>query len=313
MANVYNRTGLDWEDIEIEISTASLKPISLIKPSPMILEEFIPYVEEKMKDYNFKGKKKMAAKPMGGALREITKSEDFDDDGFYEPEEAEYVAEEEPMPEIEETYAEVSENIGVQSFKIPNRIDIPSDKNPHPVNLTVVDLETEKKYYWSAVAPENVLIQDTVVNGDLLLLSGNVKIYFQEEFLGETSIPVIAPKEKFKLGTRVSYDLKIDKKLTDRSKAKKAIKGRLINNYEYKITIKNLNEATEDLTLYDKIPHSSSENIKVTIDEIVPEPDKKKLGVLTWKFNLKGLDDKTINYKYVVDYKKGIQITPSLP
>ena len=86
------------------------------------------------------------------------------------------------MPEIEETYAEVSENIGVQSFKIPHRIDIPSDKNPHPVNLTIVDLETEKKYYWSAVAPENVLIQDTVVNGDLLLLSGNVKIYFQEEF-----------------------------------------------------------------------------------------------------------------------------------
>ena len=310
MGNIFNRTGLDWEDIEIEISTASLKPISLIKPSPMILEEYIPYVEEKMED--FKGKKKMApGKPMGGALRELTKAEDSEDDDFG-VEEEEYWAEEEPMPEIEETYAEVSENIGVQSFKIPNRIDVPSDKNPHPVNLTVVDLETEKKYYWSAVAPGNVLIQDTVVNGDLLLLSGNVKIYFQEEFLGETSIPVIAPKERFKLGTRISYDLKIDKKLIDRSKAKKAIRGRLKNLYAYKIIIKNLNKITEDLTIYDKIPHSSSENIKVEMEEISPEPDKKKLGILTWKFNLKGLDEKTINYKYAVDYKKGIQITPAL-
>ena len=39
----------------------------------------------------------------------------------------------------------ISENIGVQSFKIPHRIDIPYDKNPHPVNLTVQELETEKK------------------------------------------------------------------------------------------------------------------------------------------------------------------------
>ena len=230
-----------------------------------------------------------------------------------EEEEVLYELAEEPAPEIEETYAEVSENIGVQSFKIPEKIVLPSDKNPHPVNLTIEELDTEKRYFWSSSAPENVIIRDTLINGDLLLLAGKVKIYYMEEFLGETEISVIAPKEKFKLGTRVSYDLKIDKKLIDRSKDKKAIKGRLKNNYQYKISIKNLNEATEDLTIYDKIPHSSSENIKVEVIEIVPEPDKKQLGILKWKFNLKGLNEKTINYKYVIEYKKGIQITPQLP
>ncbi len=313
MANIFNRTGLDWEDIEIEISTASLKPISLIKPNPLILEEYIPYVEEKKMDYDFKGKKNLSGGSPMDLKEEIVREEDEDDD-FGVDAAGEYWEVEEPVPEIEETYAEVSENIGVQSFKIPNRIDVPSDKNPHPVNLEKQELETEKKYYWSVSNPSSaVVIQDTVVNGDLLLLAGNVKIYFQEEFLGETNIPVIAPKEKFKLGTRISYDFKIEKKLIDRSKAKKAIKGRLKNYYAYKISIKNLNNATEDLTLYDKIPHSSSENIKVQIEDISPEPDKKKLGVLTWKFNLEGLDEKTINYKYVVDYKKGIKITPSLP
>ncbi len=151
------------------------------------------------------------------------------------------------------------------------------------------------------------------MNGDLLLLAGNVKIYYLEEFLGETNISVVAPKEKFKLGTRVSYDLKIDKKLIDRSKAKKVVKGRLKNNYEYKINIKNLNKATDELTIYDKIPHSSSENIKVEIEEIKPEPDKKQLGVLKWKFNLENVEEKIIHYKYYVEYKKGINITPSLP
>ena len=137
-------------------------------------------------------------------------------------------------------------------------------------------------------------------------------MYYLEEFLGETSIPVIAPKEQFKLGTRVSYDLKIEKKLVDRSKLKKAVKGKLKNNYEYKIMIKNLNDVEEELTVYDKIPHSNSEHIKVVVEEMKPDTKKQELGVLKWKFKMKGLKEKLINYKYFVEYKKGITITPAL-
>ena len=63
----------------------------------------------------------------------------------------------------------------------------------------------------------------------------------------------------------------------------------------------------------DRIPHSSSENIKVEVQEINPEPDKKELGVLKWNIYLKNIEEKVIQYKYFVDYKKGIIITPSLP
>jgi len=302
MANVHNRTGVDWENVDIEISTASLTPIRLIRPNPMILQEYMPYRPSPKK------KRKMA--PMKAGLK-MKAEKERDIDGLFELEEE--TKEEEQKPQLDVSYAEVSENIGVQSFKIPNKIDIPSDKNPHPVNLTVQELKTEKRYYWSCIAPENVIIQDRLTNGDLLLLAGNVKIYYLEEFLGETSIPLIAPKEEFKIGTRVSYDLKIDKKLVDRSKDKKAVKGKLKNNYAYKITIKNLNDATEELVVLDRIPHASSESIKVEIEEIIPEQDKLELGILKWKIPLKGLTDKVLNYKYHVEYKKDITITPSLP
>ena len=307
-ANVYNRSGQDWENVSIEISTASLKPISLVKPSPTILQEYYPSYNQIGGLLGKKGGKVRARSPMKLAgLHD--KRDNFADYGIEDgkPSEA-------PQPEIQETFAEISENIGVQSFKISNRLDIPSDKNPHPVNLTTQELKTEKKYYWSVSNTSSaVIIQDTVVNGDLLLLAGNVKIYYQEEFLGETSIPVIAPKERFKLGTRISYDLKIDKKLIDRSKDKKAVKGRLKNNYEYKINIKILNKVSEELTIYDRIPHSSSENIKVEMQEMNLEPHKKELGVLKWNINLKNIEEKVIQYKYFVYYKKGIIITPSLP
>ncbi len=311
MANVYNRTGLDWQEVDVEISTASLKPVNLIKPTPLILSEYIPPRSTSMGGFmNDKPLLKKAARP-----RLVTAGAGERDGLFLseEMDEREKKEEAEPMPETTITYAEKTENIGVQSFKIPNKLTILSDKNPHPVNLTVLELNNEKRYFWSNASPENVLIRDKVINGDILLLPGNIKIYYQEEFLGETSIPLVAPKEEFNLGTRITYDLKVDKKIIDRSKDKKAIKGKLKNNYEYQILIKNLNEVEEELIIYDMIPHSNSENIKVEIEEIIPEPHKRKLGILKWKFNMKGIDEKVLKYKYFIEYKKEITISPSLP
>ena len=310
MANVYNQTGQDWENVSVEISTASLNPIMLVKPNPTILQEYVP--QYKQTSFSGKGGDRFSGEFGGippsqpiGKLGRKDQPEDFAQTQILLPAEKKV--------ELKESYAEVAENIGVQTFKISNRITIPSDKNPHPVNLTLQELDVEKKYYWSSAIPESVIVQNTLVNGDLLLLAGNVKIYYLEEFLGETNIPIIAPKERFKLGTRISYDIKVDKKLIDRSKDKKPVKGRLKNNYEYKITIKNLSGATEELIVYDRVPHSYSENIKVEIDNLSPEPYKKELGLLKWKFNLKDLKETVIKYKYIIDYKKGVIITPPLP
>ena len=85
------------------------------------------------------------------------------------------------------------------------------------------------------------------------------------------------------------------------------------NNYEYKITIKNLNNVEDELVIYDRIGHSYSENIKVELEQVDPEPIKKQLGVLKWKFSMKGVDERKLSYKYYVDYKKDILITPALP
>lgn len=297
MANVYNQTGIDWNEVQMEISTASLKPISLAKPDPMILKASVPRSTER--------KLKSRIMPTAGApAPKMAKMK--------MAKEAPPEAESEP-PEIEQTYADVSEHIGIQSFKIPKRLTLPSDKDPHPVNLTVETLESTKEYFWSVSQPNQVIIKDKLKNKDLLLLAGNVKVYYQEEFLGETSIPLIAPKEEFKLGTRVSYDLKVEKKLIDRSQDKRLLKKNIQKFYEYTITIENLNEVTEPLTLYDKIPHSDSEKITVDLEEISLEPDNIELGILKWKINMKGKKKLEIRYKYHVEYKKGITIRPPLP
>ncbi|TFF63718.1 MAG: mucoidy inhibitor MuiA family protein, partial [Promethearchaeota archaeon] len=130
MANIYNRTGLDWNEVSLQVSTASLQPIKFIKPKPMILTEYRPISD--------RSKRKIlpsAAPRM--AMRE--KKPDLYASGA--PLEAEEEVIEEPASEIEQSYADVSEEFGIQSFKIPNRQDISSDRNPHPVNLITEELK----------------------------------------------------------------------------------------------------------------------------------------------------------------------------
>ena len=86
MANVFNRTGQDWDNINMEISTASLKPIKLMKPTPTILQEYVPPM------YSRRMSGKITSGTFGGAPQKPLRSaptSSLDSDGeiaFYEKE-----------------------------------------------------------------------------------------------------------------------------------------------------------------------------------------------------------------------------------
>ncbi len=304
IANTWNNTGEDWNEVLLEVSTATLTAITAQKPAPLVLQEYRPYVATGRRDTSkFKkaAPKKEMMKDMPGA-------------GMPKDEFAAEL-EEEPAPEpvTEIPVAEVSDSLGVQTYKLPERISIPSDKTSHPILLTSANLECKKKLFWSVVHPEVVVAQDTVTNGDLILLPGKVKSYFEGEYVGETTIQAVAPKETFKLGSRLSYEVKVTKKLVDRSREKQAVKGRLVQRYAYQFQIDNLAKVDVPLKLYDRIPHSNSDKIKVETDFAEYPPAKVQMGIVKWKLDLKGIEKKAWKYRYVVNYDKNITISPSLP
>ncbi len=306
IANTWNNTSEDWNNILLEVSTATLTAITAQKPSPFVLQEYHPYAATANRDMKFKkaapSKPRMMKEIAGGGMPK---------DGFaYDLEEAPAPPSE---PEAAAPVAEVSDSLGVQTYKLPERISIPSDKTSHPILLTSVTLDCQKKLFWSVVHPEVVVAQDTVTNGELILLPGKVKSYFEGEYVGETTIQAVAPKETFKLGTRLSYEVKVTKKLVDRSRAKQAVKGRLMQRYEYQFQIDNLAKVDVPLKLYDRIPHSNSDKIKVETDFTENPPAKVEMGIVKWKVDLKGIEKKAWKYRYIVNYDKNITITPALP
>ncbi|MHA1365507.1 MAG: DUF4139 domain-containing protein [Candidatus Heimdallarchaeota archaeon] len=65
--------------------------------------------------------------------------------------------------------------------------------------------------------------------------------------------------------------------------------------------------------MLDVIPHSQSERIKVKPLDANVEPEKKNLGIYTWKVTLKPDQEVKITYTYEVEWEKDYTIYPSLP
>ncbi|MHA1383706.1 MAG: mucoidy inhibitor MuiA family protein [Candidatus Helarchaeota archaeon] len=305
-AEIINQTLEDWEDVELEVSTATFKPVRIIEPEPWYIQEYTYY------DYAHSGARYKKSKAPSGA---IDKEKDFLMEGLE-------VRDELPVS-MEVTQATFSsDSFGVEHYKIPKRMTIKADGNPHPVLLKEFEVTSKRLFYWNS-QDQQLVAQEKIKNGESTLLPGKCKCYVDGDFVGETDIKAISPGEEFKLGTRRSFELKVEKKLTKREVGKKGItKGKLVNEYGYEIKINNYRKKESEIIIIDRIPHSRSADIDVDpeqkderrLDEYFsPVPTKFELGIATYELKLKPEEEFIIKYHYRVSYKKEIKIDPPLP
>ena len=221
----------------------------------------------------------------------------------------------EPQPELETVTSDVSSSFGVQKYTLNTKYTVASDKNPKPIPLHKEKLPSILQYFWTTTAPSRVLCNNKIRNKSLLILPGDAKVYVADEYIGETYLDLIAPNEEFKLGERITYDVKVEKKLKEKKKEKEgALKGKRSVSYSYEIKIENLNKVEEELIIYDRIPHSVSERIKVKLGEFSDDPASNVMNVLKYVIDMKLVKEKkSITYDYEVVYEKDVNIHPALP
>lgn len=311
-AEVVNKTLEDWDDVDLAVSTATFRPVRIIEPQPWFIQERVyrPPPGPPAKMYGGGGgRMKTASRPMTEAKK---------DEGEVYPQQ---IAEVKEVTEMKVEKAAFSEDsFGVQHYKIAKKMTIKADGNPHPVLLQEFEVTSSRLFYWNSM-DQQVIAQEKIKNGDMQLLPGKVKCFVEGDFVGETGFnKVISPGEEFKLGTRLSYEMKVEKKLVKREVGKTGImKGKLLNEYSYEIKINNYRNIECDITIIDRIPKSLSPDIIIEPDEkhlkdfFSPEPTKFELSIATFELRLKPEEEFTIEYNYKVNFRKGMIISPPLP
>ncbi|KXH72884.1 MAG: hypothetical protein AM326_00730 [Candidatus Thorarchaeota archaeon SMTZ-45] len=299
IAMVHNRTLEDWTDIELVVSTASAKRVEAVKAMPYYVDVYSPSI----------GRVGSGAAPKGFAEGVA----DFDDEmELYAADEA---AMEEPAPMITTTYATASETLsGTIIYEVPGKVSLPAGDEPQPITLTEESFDSKRLYYWNAYAMPEVVAQDEITNGDSVMLLGNVRVYAQGDFLGETRIGLMAPRETFRLGTRTAYDVKGEKKLLEKETEKAGItRGKRRRGYRYQLEIKSFSKEPIDIQIVDRIPHSNSEKIVVELKPMDIAPKKNVLGVLEWEVKIEPEAELNINYGFEVEWERDLTLRPPLP
>jgi len=300
IAMITNNTMETWEDIDLIVSTASARPVDVVKPQPYYVDIYRP--TPKGRSFG-----------VGGGYAEATSGVAREDEDMM------YISDElgraEPMPEMIEEYAEASESLGgVTIFDVPGKVTIESNKGPHPITLTLDEIESRRLHFWNASAMPEVVAQDEITNGDLVILPGNVKVYAEGDFIGETSIGTISPREKFRLGTRAAYDVKAEKKLLEKDTEKAGLtRGKQRRAYKYVIELQNFSKNEIEIRVVDRIPYSSSEKINIQMGQPTLAFKTSELGVMTWEIKIAPGEKQDIEYSFDIEWEKDLIIRPPLP
>lgn len=295
MALLYNRTKEDWTKVKLIVSTATARPVEAIEATPYYVGVYDPAMERERAEGRIM--KKERALPAMAPKAEMA------------------LAPPSPPPEIEEEFADVSETVsGIAVYEIQKPTTIPSDNEKHPIMLTEEELDSDTIHYWYAEGMADVVAQDKVTNGDNVILPGKLKVYAEGDYIGETTVAQISPRESFKIGTRIAYDVKTERKLVHREVEKAGVmKGKLKRFYKFRLEIRSFSKQSIKIDIFDRVPHSVSTQIEVKTDWEKAGIEKENLGIIEWHRTIEPDHKDTIEYEYEVSWVKGVTITPSLP
>ncbi|MFA5517938.1 MAG: DUF4139 domain-containing protein [Spirochaetota bacterium] len=298
-SEIYQKTGEDWENVNLSLST--LTPVSNIN-IPQAPSWYIDVREEFPKvrsSASIKGLGAPASAKMDSAPVPARKPA--------------------PIPEAEITSKGLSMEIA-----FPVKQTIESSKSYQKKYLKSYTVKTGKSLdFFLQTVPQmssnSYLIANIINSTELPWLAGEAQIFLENEFVGKLNLPDTPINMNNELVLGIDPSVKSKKELVNKYEDKTGIFGgnrKII--YTYKITVENSTKDNKKITVIDNIPVSRNSEIKVEIEQSSLKPlddaETKKStdyarGVRKYILNMEPESKKEITYNAVIIFDKDLNIT----
>ncbi len=292
-AGIKQRTGEDWNDVSITLSTIAPSGISSVpEPGPWYISPFKP--APRRLDST---KSKTLAAPGIRLPGDDTPYSEIIREEFPDSEESDFES------------AEVIRSTVSVSYKISNLCTVPGDGSPHKTMIDELKFEKKIKYITFPEIEEKVFRLACIENRDLFLLPGKGQIFDNNEYIGPVSIKHTSPGEEMEIFAGTDDGIKVKKKLISRETDKKLLSDRKKIDYSFEITVENFKNSEEEITVKERIPLSTHEDIKIKFDESNPEVSKAdKMNNLEWKIKVSPSEKKKITYGFSIEFPRDMDV-----
>ena len=208
--------------------------------------------------------------------------------------------------------AQVDQGMTAVTFRVPRAADVPADGEPHRQTIAVATLPAAFRYETAPkLSPFAYLNAAATNTTDAPLLAGAVNIFVGPDFIGTGRIKTAAPGEGMDLFLGIDEGLRVKREeLKDRTGKSGFFRSRRTQVSGYKITVENYKDRPQHVVVYDQIPVSSADEIKVSLGDTSAKPSKidDATGKLTWELDLNPREKREITFEFSVDWPPNQQI-----
>ena len=300
---VRQTTGDDWNDVEMSLSTA--------KPS---ISGRMPYVSPWfLKPAVFALRRADAAGLMLAAKSVNAPEPSAQYQAFDEVQKDK----EEKVSEAQIAQAQTQEMGTSVIYKLSGKATVKPDGSEHKLPILTQTLKADFEYSAYPRLSHFAYLGSRVTNAkDLQLLAGRVNVFLQGDFVGVSSIDNVGPQEEFDLYLGVDENVKVKREEVTKKMDDVLIAGIPAPNRKvtctYKLTVENYKSKKIKVNLFEALPVSQDERIRVKITDTSVEPKDKdwkdRKGIWRWELGLEPKAKQEIIYTYTVEYPRGMQV-----
>ena len=203
-----------------------------------------------------------------------------------------------------------------ETFIIDRTADVLSDNKVAKVNITKQNFPTVYRYSSVPKLSSHVYLKAKAKNkSDFTLLPGQTSIFLDGAFVANASIDLVPAGQEFWTYLGVDASVKVERKELGRREETSGIFGKktVRTVYDNGFKIKNSKSNAIELVVWDQIPISDHEDIKVVLEEPKFEKDSENLKMsdgksLQWRFNLKPDEKKEVPFRFAIERPEGTLI-----
>jgi uncharacterized protein (TIGR02231 family) len=202
-------------------------------------------------------------------------------------------------------------------FEISGKHTLKGDGTESRVSILMEDFSGELRYSSIPKLSPFAYLRAKVVNQSAFpFLAGEANVFLDNQFVATSWMNLVAPNEEFWTYLGIDESIKIEHQFIKKYEKKEGgifTKKMKIWIYEYLIKVKNFKNTVEEITIFDQLPISEHENLKVQLLEPIYKENteafkKTDLSYLEWNFRLKSGEEILIPFKFSVEYPTDFQL-----
>ncbi|WP_083567302.1 mucoidy inhibitor MuiA family protein [Hyphomicrobium sp. CS1GBMeth3] len=191
-------------------------------------------------------------------------------------------------------------------FAVPGRLSIPETGEAKRVQLGAEAIEPQLTVRAvPKVEPKAYLYAKLTLPKGAPLLPGAVSLFRDGTFVGTGRLPTLSPGEEHELGFGVDDLVRVRHAISAETRGETGlISTSRTDNRNYLITVKSMHERAIDFAVFDQIPVSANQDIKVDLSGKAPTRQNvdDRRGVLVWEGKLEPDQEQTIEFGYRVSW-----------